>query len=373
MVLGLLAAPGLAADVAQDVSAGLPRLLDRRVSADVRWEVPTLDDEHGATDRGRVEIIDATRRRMLEEGWDLAISITDLPLRAGRRPLVADASATHGVALLSLPALGSTHLSRRAREAIVRLVDGLVGESLERGHDDHERRHRVGRRLAEVGAPRREVAPGDDPGHLRFVGATVRGHLRLLAGMVRANRPWRLVAHLSRALAATLGTVAVALVSPNVWRIVDALDWRRLAAMTVGSVTALVVWLIVDHELWERPSGGAARSRAVLFNTATTLTVALGVLCLYAALFVLSLVGAALVIDAGLLGETLRHRATSADYVTLAWAVASLATVGGALGSGLESDDAVREAAYGYRPDRRSEAQAARAGSDGDGGGSGRS
>jgi hypothetical protein len=81
----------------------------------------------------------------LAEGWDLAICLTDLPLRIGRRPVIADASAAHGVALVSLPPLGELQLRRRARDAILRLVDGLVGESLTEGDDGEERRHRVSR------------------------------------------------------------------------------------------------------------------------------------------------------------------------------------------------------------------------------------
>jgi hypothetical protein len=43
----------------------------------------------------------------------------------------------------------------------------------------------------------------------------------------------------------------------------------------------------------------------------------------------------------------------AAEYWTLSWFVASLATVGGALGSGLESDEAIRAAANSKREQER--------------------
>jgi hypothetical protein len=39
--------------------------------------------------------------------------------------------------------------------------------------------------------------------------------------------------------------------------------------------------------------------------------------------------------------------------MAIGWLAASLATVGGALGAGLEKSSRIREVAYTYRPDRR--------------------
>src|SRR5258708_14721296 len=192
--LGLVAAPGIAEELARQLADDLPAALAERVSAEVVWEIPMVVDELAARAMLGTAMIDATRARMLREGWDLAVCLTDLPLRIGRRPVIADASATHGVAVISLPALGAVQMRRRARDAIVRLVDGLMGETLELGRQGGAgQRRRVGRRLARLARAERRVEPDDDGIDVRLVAAVLRGNARLLAGMLRANPPWRLI------------------------------------------------------------------------------------------------------------------------------------------------------------------------------------
>jgi hypothetical protein len=354
-VLGLLAAPGRPTEVAGALADDLPGLLADRVSDTVSWRVPVRTDPAVADISRGVEAIDFARARLLRDGWDMAVCVTDAPLRIGTRPVVADASATHGVALISLPALGAVQTRRRARDAVIRLVDGLVGESLELGERGPRRRARVSRRIASLAAPMRAVEPPEDDVDLRFVAAVVRGNVRLLAGMVRANRPWRLIVRLSRALAAAAAAVVFALVTTDLWVLADALNWLRLLVLNVLSIGATVVWLIFSHRLWESRQGRGSRQQTVLFNAATTLTLLLGAVWLYVALFAITFGAAGVLVDAGVLGKALGHDADVGDYAVLAWMASSIATIAGGLGAGLESDEAVREAAYGYRVERASE------------------
>ncbi|HST38983.1 MAG TPA: hypothetical protein VLK58_05725 [Conexibacter sp.] len=357
VTLGLLVAPGLPEELGRELADELVPLLAERVTDAVDWSVPVLTDPVAGDPRGgATAMVDAARGRMLAEGWDLAIVLTDLPLRSGRRPVVADASATHGVALLSLPALGAVGLRRRSLDALLRLVDRLAGERLDLhvasgAADDAARaarRDRIDRRLKELAAPVRPERPDDDF-DVRYVAAVVRGNLRLLTGMVRANRPWRLIARLSRALTAAIATVVFALVTSDIWRLADTLGWLRLALLTVLSISGIVVFLTVAHALWERPQRRELREQAILFNAATILTLTLGVLTLYVALLLLTIAGAALLVDPDAMTQQLGHDVGFAGYVRLAWLAGSLATIAGALGAGLESDAAVREAAYGCR------------------------
>ena len=285
---------------------------------------------------------------LLAEDWDLAVFVTDLPLRLSRRPLLTHASPTHGVALVSLPALGVRRVNRRLVDSIATAVTALVG-------DDGER---VQRRLAEL-AEHADDAP--DSGGVSFLARVMTGNIRLILGMIRANRPWRLVAHLDRALLGAIAAGSAALVVSDVWRISASLEVWRLVVLTLASITVAVVALIKAHELWERAYDPRHREQVILFNLVTLMTVAFGLLTLYATTFVVSLAAAALLIDPRVFEDAVGQSAHTSDYLRLAWLASSLATVGGALGGVLESDAAVREAAYAHRPEDESDPVGGRA------------
>jgi hypothetical protein len=190
----------------------------------------------------------------------------------------------------------------------------------------------------------------DEEAHaIRFTARVLTGHLRLLVGMVRANRPWQLAAGLSRALTAAGAAGVFALVNSDVWRLADAFGRLRLTGAAVASIGAIGATLILGAGLWERAGRPGMRQQVVLFNLATAATVVVGVLVLYAVLFLLALLAALLIVVPDLLAEALGHPVGLADYVEVAWLSSSLATVGGALGAGLETDETVRRAAYTYR------------------------
>ena len=343
VVIGLISAPGTVTEVASNLADDLRAELSVQLPT-VQWRVPAVVDVLVHPPADDAALVSAARERLLDETWDLVVCLTDLPLRAHRRPVVAHASPLHGVAVVCLPALGAIGLRRRTRDTVVGLVRTLLGDT-----EDHALSRSVaglGRRARELG---RQQDRGD--GSVMFTARVLSGNLRLLIGMIRANQPWRLAIGLSRALTAALATGVFALITPDIWQLGDALGWIRLSAIGVGSVAAITAALIVGAGLWEHASHAAGRKQVTLFNLATTGTVVRGVLFLYAALLVLALLTSPLLVPAHLLEENVGHAVRVGDYLKLACLASVLATLGGALGAGLESDEAVRAAAYTYRQD----------------------
>jgi uncharacterized membrane protein len=365
IVVGLLAAPGFTYDLARDAAKDLPGILSERFPH-TRWDVELRPEPIAAASDDDVDLLEVAHQRMLEAGWTLAVCLTDFPVHIGNRPVTAFASAPFGVGLVSVPALGPVNLEARVRDAVVQVVEGLVGESVDDVSDarDSKRDDRVRRRLEDLSSLGMGHAEVNEDRSIRFVAAVGLGNLRLLLGMVRANRPWQLVAGLSRAIVGALGTDIFGVASPGVWMIADGMGWVRLLAVGVVSIAVICTSLIAAHRLWrrsysERPE---ARARVVLFNLATALTVGIGVLTLYLALLIANVGVASVLITTDVLERQIGHPAGFGTYVALGWLVTSLATLGGALGAALENDRAVREAAYGYRPDARNEAMRRHAG-----------
>jgi hypothetical protein len=343
-ILGLISEPDEAGDLADDLAGELPERLDERLPDGAPWHVE-VRREPTADGVDLEEFAELARRDRDEGGWDAAVGLTDLPLHDGDRTLVAAVSTGSGVALISLPALAGLLVHRRARKAVLRVTESLVAD---RSPDEAPA-------IAGPHAPhRRADGDGDELFDHRIVATPVRGRLRLLLGMVAANRPWRLLPGLSSAIAAALATSAYGLLTVTVWMLSDRLGVFKLALAMLASIALMVGWLILDHNLWEHAGDEhQTPERAALYNTATILTLGAGVALGYLCLFTIDLLVALVLVDRGVLSQNIGHPGDFGNYVTLAWLTASAATVGGALGSSLESEEAVRRAAYGARQRQR--------------------
>ncbi|WP_314423286.1 hypothetical protein [uncultured Microbacterium sp.] len=318
--VGLVADPASPTAVARRMT-GVGPMLDADGDG---WVVELVSEPFTLGSEDVDVALERLRARADENRWDLVIGVTELPLRDddGRYLLAAMDPQRHS-AVLSLPALGGFRVQTRARRA----VHGLVNDMAVPATPDEQR----------LPLPR----------------LSARG--RLLLGMVLANRPWLLAAGLKSALVAALATGAVATIEPSVWSLALSLSGWRLVAATVASVAIIIGWIVIDGRLWDRPDDASpeARERSRLYNTSTLLTLTIGISICYLALYVVNLAWGFFVLDLTVMSDALGRPVDIPELFVLTWFVASAATLGGALGTGLESDDAIRAATYSKREEDR--------------------
>lgn len=288
------------------------------------WDLEVVSEPFSMGSEDVDTAVERLREHAREHEWDLVIGFTELPLRDDDgRYLLATTGQQRRTAVLSLPALGGLRMHARARSALRELLSGMTDSS-----SDYEHR---------VALPHRS------------------GRWRLLLGMVLANRPWLLVPGLKSALVAALATGAIATVNSTIWLLAASLSWWRLLIATIASVALVVAWLVIDGELWDHPDGNSAeaKERSRLYNASTLLTLTTGALICYLALYVVNLLWGLFILNPAVMGGFIRKSFDYGDLFSLAWLVASAATLGGALGTGLESDEAIRAAAYSKREEER--------------------
>ncbi|WP_060712235.1 hypothetical protein [Pseudonocardia sp. HH130629-09] len=158
---------------------------------------------------------------------------------------------------------------------------------------------------------------------------------------------------LSPAIAAAAAGAAFGIFYYNIWELATALRTARQVTVMLIALVGMTVWLILDNRLWESRRHRSLREEMILSKLSTVITVACGVLAMFALLFVLALVAAFLVIPPDYLSSNLMRESGPDDWIMIAWLSTSMGTVAGALGSGFADDGAVRQAAYSRREQER--------------------
>jgi hypothetical protein len=269
--------------------------------------------------------------------FDLVLCISEVPRRVGASPVVAELR-DGSTGALYVPSFGTIGVRRRAVAVAIAIVHDLL-------RSDTASRPHLRRSMS-------KWAPGPDPdggGERILLTPGMFGRTRMIMGMIRCNRPWRLVPALSSVLAAASAASAFGVFYASIWQMAASMTPARLTLIGVAAIVAITVWLIFPHGLWEHRRFRSSTTDRWIYNSATLGTVVAGVLCMYAVLFAVVLLSAAVVISPEFLTAQIGREANTADYLSLAWLAASLGTVAGAVGSSVSDRSDILNATYGHR------------------------
>lgn len=381
--LGLIAAPELPKEICDEMAEELPDLLKNYVDDRRNWEVEVILDPFAGVIEKSEPVIEEAQKHKQKYEWDYALCFTDLPIVDGKKLVIADASSDREIGLISLPSLGAMPMRKRVREAMMQLVNemhhGSSEEDRERQNEriaenqeqleDHEdeyshqvrgrgSRELMGSRLYERFSPIKRTVYSNkkESQHVRFyANLNMRGRTRLLSGMVLANRPWTIFPAFKRVIALAFATGAYGLIFPSFWMLSDTYGFWRFLAVMFTAMAAMTVWFIAAHGLWEKEAKAESKFLVRSYNKATASTIGIAIIHYYIILFVMFLVVSLLFIPTTQLGVNLQGTVTFATYLKISWLACTVATLGGALGAGLESEETVLKATYGYRQRIRNE------------------
>lgn len=337
LVVGLRADPGVPERVAARIADDLAERLSQALGQ--QWRVDISAGELPLGPDGTVPLHNYAPRLLEERGWEYLVYLTDLPQYMDDTPVLCQVSADARAALISLPPLGAIRVAQRTQRLVVALIRAASTAS---SSDASAIESALGG--AEV-----EQKLSDDG---RFTITALAGGFtapRMLVGMLRSNRPGRLLPAMTGCIAVAVGSGAFGIFYGTLAAVADPLSIPRLFLISVLVIILLTWWLIIANQLWNRQGRPDRVWQRRLDNASTLITVGVSVVLMYVILFAAMLALALTVIDASFLRSQVMHPVGIGDYIRLAWLTASMGTLAGALGSNFDSTDAVREATYSQR------------------------
>lgn len=390
MKAGIIAAPGQAEKITGSLIDFLSEKLNTEINDDLHWEIEWLVDPLTGAAETAEEILDNANVIKQRREWDYAICLTDLPIFHTGNIVAADISFHFQVAQISVPTYGMPPVKNQVEKSIIHLFKALYEENSVYGQSIKQRRKTeplhspfpmsfVQREEAQnnkndidTDAQNRHIEDKNQPNNrdneqadnepneryidVRFlVTPKIIGLLRLIIGMTFSNNPLKIMSAFKGVLAIAFATGAFALVFPTVWKLSHYFSAFRLTIIMLVAILGLAFWIILIYNLWESPSSKNNTVIRRLYNGATVSTLVIDVAGYYFLLFLLFFTVSAIFIPPDYLAANLSGNEQSAlfNYMRVAWAEASIATIVSTMGAGLEEENTVRNLTYGFRQKQR--------------------
>ena len=349
--VGLIASPELAENLAGKIVDKLPTHLTHHISDQVKWQVEyDVDPLTGAAETTEELFTKAKHLKELYE-WDYIVCLTDLPVFHQQYVVASDINKDKNVILISLPAFGWGSLVKKISRTIIYMFKDVDNQDF--NLKTNQRSSLIWRDFPISPVKRMNLTLKETKNkHIRYVVyPKYSGLIRLLLGMTYANNPLQMMSSLTGVVAIAFTTGGFGLAFTTMWKLSHLFSNWRLSAITAAAIIGMSAWVIIAHELWEPVKTSAHKRVSRLYNLTTLSTLLIAVSVYYLVVFSLFLMLSSILIPPGFLGETLNlsSSATWIDYVNIAWFAASLSTITGAIGVGLESESVVRDSTYGYR------------------------
>lgn len=383
--LGLVPSPDLPTVLTGKIVDDLPDLLGNQVDEQTSWKPEIVIDPLIGSAEYMNELMDKVIDLKNKNNWDYMICLTDLPHFMDKHVIMAEINHDDKVALISIPAFGFFPLKQRIKQTICQVIKDMYPEKAKESSikaGGMTRKEYRKQRKANQGDPFKAVTRVDlhdekgnphtttssqnehdeqnektqeDTGKRSDLRYIIRskfiGWLRILAGMVFANRPWRALFSFKKVLMLAFGTGIYITLFPTPWELSTIYSVPRFSTLMIAAMIAMVVWMIFAHNLWEKPTKKGDIRLRKLYNITTVSTLSVIVIINYLALFCLFLATLYIFVPAHLFeaATNIDGNASFIHYVRLTWLSASLGTLAGSIGTAGENEDTIREITYSYR------------------------
>lgn len=364
LTLGIVAAPGLTTTISEKIEDNIKATLNKEIADSANWEIDLkVDHLTGAAEEVN-EIMDRAFELKATHDWDYVISLTDLPIFDQGFVVLADTHKNEA-AQISLPAFGIMPTARNVKNTMVHMAKELYYTTnnsadvqfLKKGIGIKESNkgknfYKLMNKVFKFSTLERKVMPEDSSTKksIRFI---IRpksiGRLKLINGMTMSNRPWSIMPNFKKVIGLAFATGSYMLIFNTLWQLSGLYNYSRFVILMSVAMIAMVTWIIFAHNLWEKKRHYKSNKLRLMYNAATVMTLSVSVFTFYISMFILFSFAVIVFVPGDVFKEVLEHEVRFIDYAKLAWLVTSAATVAGAIGAGLENEEAVRQVTYGYR------------------------